>query len=116
VLYQHRLGLRMGPALRERYVWGRSYAATRARLAGAPKRAFWAAFSPLLPALMLGRMTLTALGKRRNFGAYLKALPFTAALVLSWSCGELAGYVTGRATAAGTPAADAIARGTHAAL
>ena len=116
VLEQHRMGLRMPAALKERYVWGRSYAATRARLAELPKRAFWAVFSPVLPVLMMGRMTLMALQKRRTLGAFLKAFPLTTALIVSWSCGELVGYLTGRATAAGTPAAEAIARGTHAAL
>jgi hypothetical protein len=116
VLHQNRMGLRFGSAMKERFVWGRSYAATRAGLAGVGKRAFWAAFSPALPVLMIGRMTLMAFRKRRTFGAYLKALPLTTALVVSWSCGELTGYATGRATAAGTPAAEAIARGTSAAL
>ena len=116
VLHQNRMGLRFGSAMKERFVWGRSYAATRAGLAGLGKRAFWAAFSPALPVLMIGRMTLMAFRKRRTFGAYLKALPLTTALIVSWSCGELTGYVTGRANAAGTPAAEAIARGTHAAL
>jgi hypothetical protein len=116
VVYQHRQRLRLATALAERYVWGRSYAATRARLAGPWKRAFWAAFSPALPLLMLGRMTWMAMRKRRTFGAYLRALPFTTALIVSWSCGELVGYLTGRANAAGTPAAEAIARGRHAAL
>jgi hypothetical protein len=116
VLYQRRQGLRLNRALMERFVWGRSYAATRAGLASVPKRAFWAAFSPVLPALMLARMSLMAWRKRRTFGAFLKALPLTAALSVSWSCGEFTGYLTGRATAAGTPAAEAIARGSHAAF
>ncbi|HMD97925.1 MAG TPA: hypothetical protein VKM93_11440 [Terriglobia bacterium] len=114
VLYQHRQGLRLGGALKERYVWGRSYAATRARLAGTPKRAFWAVFTPALPALMLARMTLMVWKKRRTRGAFLKALPLVAALVTSWSGGELVGYVTGRANAAGSQAAEAIARGSQA--
>lgn len=116
VLHQNRIGLRFGPAMKERFVWGRSYAATRAGLTSLGKRAFWAAFSPALPVLMIGRMTIMALRKRRTFGAYLKALPLATALIVSWSCGELTGYLTGRANAAGTPAAEAIARGTHAAL
>lgn len=115
VLYQHRLGLRVSGALKERFVWGRSYAATRARLVDTPKRMFWAIFSPALPALMMARMTLMALRKRRTFIAYLRALPLTFALIVSWSFGELTGYLTGRANAAGTPAAEAIARGSHAA-
>jgi hypothetical protein len=115
VLYQHRRGLRLGPALKERFVWGRSYAATRAGLAGARQRVYWTVFSPVLPALMMMRMTVLVLKKRRTLGAFLKALPLTAALILSWSCGELTGYLTGRANAMGTPAAEAIARGSHAA-
>jgi hypothetical protein len=115
VLYQHRLGLSLASAVKKRFVWGRSYAATRAGLVDTPKRIFWAVFSPALPPLMLTRMTLMAFQKRRTFGAFLQALPLTSVLIVGWSCGELVGYLTGRANAAGTPAAAAIARGSHAA-
>lgn len=113
VLHQHRQGLRVSSALRERFVWGRSYAATRARLAHLPQRVFWAAFAPALPVLMMARMTLTAWKKRRTMSAFLRAFPLTTALAVSWSCGEWAGYVTGRANAAGSQAAEAIARGSR---
>jgi hypothetical protein len=113
VLHQHRLGLTVRSALKERYVWGRSYAATRARLARLSQRAFWAVFAPALPALMMARMTLMAWKKRRTLGAFLKAIPLTSALAVSWSCGEWVGYVTGRANSAGSQAAEAIARGSR---
>ena len=113
VLHQHRLGLRVNSALRERFVWGRSYAATRARLARLSQRAFWAVFAPALPALMMARMTRMAWQKRRTMNAFLKAFPLTCALAVSWSCGEWVGYVTGRANAAGSQAAEAIARGSR---
>lgn len=113
VVYQHRLHLRAGSALKERFVWGRSYAATRAGLASPGRRWFWAVFAPALPLLMMARMTLMARQKRRTFAAFVKASPLTAALVVGWSCGELIGYVTGRANAAGAPAAEAIARGSR---
>jgi hypothetical protein len=113
VLYQHRQGLRLKAALKERFVWGRSYAATRAALAGTSRRVFWAVLSPLLPGLILARMTLLAWKKRRTLAAFLKALPLTAALTLSWSWGEFVGYVTGRANASGAQAAEAIARGSR---
>jgi hypothetical protein len=113
ILHQHRLGLTVSSALKERYVWGRSYAATRARLASPSKRAFWAFFAPALPVLMMARMTLMAWKKRRTMGAFLKAMPLTAALAVSWSCGEWVGYVTGRANSAGSQAAEAIARGSR---
>jgi hypothetical protein len=114
VLYQHRQGLRLGTSLKERFIWGRSYAGTRARLGTFPKRVFWALFSPALPVLMMMRMSLMALKKGRTVGAFLRAAPFTTALAVSWSCGELVGYITGPAPAAGVPAAEAIARGSQA--
>src|ERR1035438_5297476 len=94
-----------------RFVWGRSYAGTRARLAGTPRRVFWAVFTPLLPGLLVARMTLMAWKKRRTMGAFLKALPLTALLEVGWSCGEFIGYATARANAAGAQTAEALARG-----
>jgi hypothetical protein len=110
VVYQHRQGLTVGLALRERFVWGRSYAATRGALAPAPQRLFWSAFAPALPVLMLARMTVMAWKKRRTFGAFLRAFPLTTALIVSWSCGEFTGYLTRKANAQGAQAAEAISR------
>ena len=95
ILYQHRQGLRFDSALRERFVWGRSYAALRGQLEP-HRRVLWAVFSPVLPALLLARMTAMAWKKRRTFASFLKALPLTSILLISWAVGELAGYVTGR--------------------
>jgi hypothetical protein len=113
VVYQHRQDLRIGPALRERFVWGRSYAATRAGLAGTPRRLFWAIFAPALPLILLYRMTVMAAAKRRTLAAFIRSSPLLAALVTSSALGEFAGYVTGRANSMGAPAAEAIARGTQ---
>src|ERR1019366_9392791 len=101
---------------KERFVWGRSYAGTRARLAGTPRRVVWAVFTPLLPGLLVARMTLMAWKKRRTMGAFLKALPLTALLEVGWSCGEFIGYATARANAAGAQTAEALARGSGAVL
>jgi hypothetical protein len=97
ILYQHRQGLRFGSAFKERFVWGRSYAAARCKLAP-QQRVFWAVFSPALPLLLLARMTAMAWKKRRTLAPFLKALPLTSVLLVSWALGELAGYVTGRPT------------------
>jgi hypothetical protein len=114
VLYQRRHGLTLRGALRERFVWGRSYGATRARLAGAAPRLFWSVFGLGIPFLILARMTMCAWKKRRTMPQFLKVLPLTTALVVSWSCGELTGYWTGRANAAGAQVAEAVARGSRA--
>lgn len=96
ILYQRRQGLRIYTALHERFVWGRSYGAGRGRLAKSWWRFVWTASAPILPGLILSRMTATAVTRRRNLVPFLKALPLTAILVTGWVCGEVTGYVTGR--------------------
>ena len=83
VVEQIRSGLRLGPALRERVVWGRAYAAAR----GGP-RALLAIGSPLLPFLLTWRL--------RRFVA---CLPLIFVLESAWAYGEFLGYATGRAEA-----------------
>ena len=110
IVYQHRNGLRLGSALKERFIWGRSYAAGRSRLVSAPRRMIYAVLAPLLPALLVLRMTLNVIKKGRCVGAFAKALPLTAMLTASWSVGELVGYVTACANSSGAPAGETIAR------
>ncbi len=95
IVYQHRIGLRFGHAVQERFVWGRSYAATRSRTLSPLKRLTLAALSPALPAILLARMAMIAMKRRLRLVSFLKVLPLTALLTISWSCGELVGYVTG---------------------
>jgi Glycosyl transferase family 2 len=109
IVYQNRGSLRLGNALKERFIWGRSYAATRGTLAGGSKRAIYAALSPVLPLILLGRMSVNVFKKRRCIGAFVKALPLTAALTVSWSSGELTGYLTGRANSSRAAAGGTIA-------
>jgi hypothetical protein len=111
VAYQHRQGLRLGVALKERFVWGRSFGAWRCGQASTARRIFWTVFAPTLPVLLVGRMTVMAAKKRRTMGAFLKALPLTAVLVAGWAAGEMVGYITGRAIAQSDRPAVALARG-----
>ena len=110
VVYQHRQRLRFSPALRERFVWGRSYAASRVAQQASNRRVFWALFAPGLPILILTRMAVMVIRKRRPFAVFLKALPLTGMLLVGWSWGEFVGYITARANSAG----DSVAGGSHA--
>ncbi len=94
VVYQQRKGLTMGMALQERFVWGRSYAATRNMFLRRPRRWMYALCSPALPLLLVGRGAATA-WKRRRFGKFLKLLPYIVLLQAAWSLGEMAGYLAG---------------------
>ena len=95
VVYQTRKTLRLWSALRERFVWGRSFAGTRVADATLTRRAFYAGISFLLPAILTGRILSGALSKRRNLGRLASALPLIVLLEVVWACGEFAGYVTG---------------------
>lgn len=96
VVHQARHGLRLWPALRERYVWGRSFAGTRAKEMSVARRALFVGLSFLLPAVLTGRIVRQALVKRRHLNRVALALPLVGLLETIWSFGELAGYATGR--------------------
>lgn len=97
VVYQHRLNLRLGPALMERFVWGRSYAAQRSASVATSRRFVFAALSPVLPVVLFLRKLKNVLHTKRNRAAFVWAAPLTALLDVAWSCGEFTGYCTGRA-------------------
>jgi Glycosyl transferase family 2 len=101
VVYQQRLDLRLGRALLERYIWGRSYAATRSANLTASRRIALAMLAPGLPLLLLQRQLRSVLRKRRNRGAFFRALPLLALLTVVWSFGEWVGYLTARPAGAG---------------
>ena len=93
IVYQHRSDLRLGSALCERFVWGRSYAATRSARLSPSRRLIYAALSPLLPLIMMQRIAATIWTRHRNFGKFVGAVPLIALLACSWSAGECAGYL-----------------------
>lgn len=95
VVYQARTGLSLKAALKERIIWGRHYAAHRQRAFPRWKALAFAAFTFLLPVLLAFRKTGIILRKGRNIGPFFKALPLTILLLLFWSFGEMAGYLTG---------------------
>jgi hypothetical protein len=103
VVYQNRAGLRLRAAVRELFIWGRSYAATRTALLSRPWRLAYALLSPVLPVILLVRMTRTAGTRRRRFGKFLGALPLIVILLTAWSTGEGVGYLTGRASGSPGP-------------
>jgi hypothetical protein len=95
ILYQHRMGLRVADSLTERFVWGRSYAASRCGLIGRGKQLVYAALAPAISAVLVARMARTAFSRGRLRGAFVKALPLTALLTLAWSAGEMSAYLKG---------------------
>ncbi len=93
VVRHHRSDLRLSLALKERFIWGRSYAVTRSMIISDAKRYLYAALSPALPVLLLARIAKTARTRGRNFRPFVRALPHLVPLLICWSMGEMVGYL-----------------------
>jgi hypothetical protein len=92
---QVRSGLTLAGALRERFVWGRSFAGTRVKGASAARRATLAALSVILPLVLTWRLLRGTLSKGRGTARFLACLPLVFVLQTVWAAGECAGYATG---------------------
>lgn len=99
VVHQTRQRLRFIPALRERFVWGRSFAGTRAQEISNGRRVMYAALSFLLPFILSTRILIQGHRKGRHVSKLLASLPIVFLLEIFWSIGEFVGYVTRRTSA-----------------
>jgi hypothetical protein len=95
VVYQTRQTLRLFPALVERYVWGRSFAGTRASELTMLRRLVLAAMSFVLPVVLSWRLVSQGFRKRRHLDRLILSLPLIFILETLWSAGELTGYLLG---------------------
>jgi hypothetical protein len=93
VVHHHRPDLGLSFALKERFIWGRSYAVARRMMIGDSRRYLYAALSLGLPILLLARMARTTLRRGRHFPAFARALPHLVPLLIFWSAGEMIGYL-----------------------
>ena len=85
----------VGAFLRSRYHHGRSYAAMRVRGQGPFERLKRATLTPALPLVFLARQARGLWDKRAARAWFLLSLPLMLAFHLSWSWGELHGYLAG---------------------
>ncbi len=94
VEYRHD-GYGFWSALKQRFHYGRSYAAERVRSQGGARALAYAASCAALPLLLTWRNWKAARGKGLS-KLFVRAFAWTAALNAVWSAGELAGYAFGR--------------------
>jgi len=80
--------------LRQRFSYGRGYAASRLTRRSWFQRVLFAAGSVLLPALLTGRIGRTLAAKGR-FAEFVRALPYIVLFNTVWAAGELTGYLFG---------------------
>lgn len=95
IVFQTRTRLRLVPALRERFVWGRSFAGTRAQELPTTRRLLLAGLAWILPIILTWRIAKHRLSTRRFLGSLFSALPLILLLQTIWALGEFVGYITG---------------------
>jgi len=95
VVWQSRTGLTWRKALRERRVWGRSYAGSRVADAPSARRFVLAVLALALPLVLTWRLVAALVRKRKGFTRTLLSVPALLVLNGSWAVGELTGYLTG---------------------
>ncbi|HTF86813.1 MAG TPA: glycosyltransferase [Planctomycetota bacterium] len=86
----------LGDALYERYAFGRLFGCTRLGFCTPGRRLYYCIFAPVLPLLLMSRMTRKALTSRRLALPFARAILPLSAMVLCWSWGEWLGYLTRR--------------------
>ena len=96
IVFRMRIGMRLNRALKERFIWGKHYAALRQGTFPRWKALLYALFSAILPLLLIVRKTRIIFKKDRNVAIFLRVLPLTFLLLIFWSFGEMAGYLTGK--------------------
>jgi GT2 family glycosyltransferase len=96
IVYQHRTGLTLSHAMRERFVWGRFFAGNRLQDKGLGRRLAYSAASVAVPGIILLKKIRDVRSKGRLQGAFVKALPMIMLLAICWASGECIGYLTGK--------------------
>ena len=81
--------------LAQRFHYSRSFAGMRRSKAPISKRVLYVLFSPLLPFLLTWRIARQVFGKKRHRKQFLLSIPLLLAFMVSYTLGELVGYLFG---------------------
>lgn len=95
VVYQQR-SVDLRAALRDRYVFGRLFASTRAIDFSRTQLLLYCLLALALPAVLVGRVAVHVLRKRRCAAEFVRSLPYLMLVSTVWAGGEFLGYLTGR--------------------
>jgi len=79
------------PLLRQRHAHAHHYGASRARRFGTADRLARIATSPLVPAVLLGRIVAALSARGQSLRPWMPALPYVLPLLAAWSLGEARG-------------------------
>jgi glycosyltransferase involved in cell wall biosynthesis len=94
IVVRHQKSFSFPGFMKQRFLHGRQYGADRARNFSMIRRQLYIFMSPLIPVIFLWRITRRIITKKRSLAEFLSALPVLVMFLLSWSAGELVGYLS----------------------
>ncbi len=93
IVVHHKKSFSLLGFMKQRFWHGRQFGSARASSLSGIWRIVYIVLSPLIPFVFLSRITRRVLTKRRRIGKLLLSLPILMLFLLSWSAGELTGYL-----------------------
>ncbi len=93
IVVYHQKSFTFAGFMKQRLHHGRQFGETRAAKMTAARRAMMVLLSPTIPLIYLFRITRRLFSKKRNLGNFFASLPILILFLLSWSVGELSGYL-----------------------
>ncbi len=91
----HRGPFDYGYYLHQRYLFSRAFAGARRVVLPLSRRIIYAIASPVLPALLLGRMAARVWKKKCHVAKFVECIPLLVPVTVVYILGELAGYLFG---------------------
>lgn len=94
IVIYHQNSFTLTEFMKQRFCHGRQFGSERALSISGWKRIAYIFLSPLILPLYLYRISRRVLGNKKHIREYLLSLPVLILFLLSWSTGELSGYVS----------------------
>jgi hypothetical protein len=95
IIVFHKKEFGLGYFISQRYHYSRSYTQMRTASSSVWKKVLYAGFCPLLPILLVYRITSCVVRKRVHLGMFVRAFPLIVFFTTIWAWGEFVGYVFG---------------------
>lgn len=93
IVVYHKKSFDLSRFLKQRFQHGKKFGGRRAKNFTIVQRLIYILVSPLIPFVLLSRIMRQVWKKRRHGSKFLLSLPVLILFLLSWSAGELSGYL-----------------------
>lgn len=101
IVIGHKKHYTFGEYLSQRYLYARAYAGARVANETTGKKIFYGLSAFALPAILYLRIMGAIISKKKHLGLLVLSQPLIACFILSWTLGEIVGYLKGPGDALG---------------